>query len=34
MDGGRIVEQSPTAQFFAAPQTERARQFLGQILAR
>ena len=34
MDGGRIVEQSPTAQFFAAPQTERARQVLGQILAR
>jgi general L-amino acid transport system ATP-binding protein len=33
MDGGRIVEQSETAAFFEAPQTERARQFLGQILA-
>ena len=33
MDGGRIVEQSETAVFFEAPQTERARQFLGQILA-
>jgi general L-amino acid transport system ATP-binding protein len=34
MDAGRIVEQSATAAFFEAPQTERARQFLGQILAR
>jgi general L-amino acid transport system ATP-binding protein len=33
MDGGRIVEQGETAAFFEAPQTERARQFLGQILA-
>lgn len=33
MDGGRIVEDTATAAFFEAPQTERARQFLGQILA-
>lgn len=33
MDGGRIVEETATAAFFEAPQTERARQFLGQILA-
>src|SRR5690625_1310938 len=34
MDGGRIVEQSATQAFFEAPQTERARQFLGRILVR
>jgi general L-amino acid transport system ATP-binding protein len=33
MDEGRIVEQAETAAFFEAPQTERARQFLSQILA-
>jgi len=32
MDGGRIVESAPPAQFFAAPQTERCREFLGRIL--
>jgi ABC-type histidine transport system ATPase subunit len=29
---GEIVETAPPAEFFAAPKTERARQFLGQIL--
>jgi len=33
MDAGRIIEQSDAASFFEAPKTERARQFLGQILA-
>lgn len=33
MDAGRIIEQSDAAGFFEAPKTERARQFLGQILA-
>ncbi len=33
MDGGRILEVSPPEQFFAAPQTERARDFLSKILA-
>ena len=32
MDEGRIVEQSPPGRFFAAPQPERARLFLGRIL--
>ncbi len=32
MDEGRIVEQAPPQAFFSAPQSERARQFLGQIL--
>jgi glutamate/aspartate transport system ATP-binding protein len=32
MDGGSIVEDSPTEAFFAAPATERARQFLSKIL--
>jgi glutamate/aspartate transport system ATP-binding protein len=32
MDGGSIVEDSPTEAFFAAPSTERARQFLSKIL--
>jgi glutamate/aspartate transport system ATP-binding protein len=32
MDGGSILEDSPTAAFFAAPTTERARQFLSKIL--
>jgi glutamate/aspartate transport system ATP-binding protein len=32
MDGGSIVEDSPTEAFFAAPTTERARQFLSKIL--
>jgi len=33
MDGGRIVEDSPTAAFFAAPKSERAQQFLSKILS-
>jgi ABC-type polar amino acid transport system ATPase subunit len=28
IDGGRIVETAPPADFFAKPKTERARQFL------
>ena len=31
MDAGRIVEVAPPGQFFAAPQSERARAFLSQI---
>ena len=33
MDGGRIVEIAPPAQFFDRPETERARDFLSKILA-
>jgi general L-amino acid transport system ATP-binding protein len=32
MDGGEIVEEAPPGEFFAAPRSERTRQFLGQIL--
>jgi len=32
MDCGKIVEDAPTADFFAAPKTDRARQFLSKIL--
>src|SRR5436309_11777627 len=32
MDQGRIVEQAPPAEFFAHPQSERARDFLSKIL--
>ena len=32
MDKGRILEDRETASFFAAPQTERARDFLSKIL--
>ncbi|HWE25664.1 MAG TPA: amino acid ABC transporter ATP-binding protein [Myxococcales bacterium] len=32
MDQGRIVEEAPTAEFFAAPRTDRARQFLSKLL--
>ncbi|MRW94709.1 ATP-binding cassette domain-containing protein [Duganella sp. FT80W] len=32
MDQGRILEDSATEAFFAAPQTERAREFLGRII--
>ncbi len=32
MDKGEIVEKAPPAQFFAAPQNERTRLFLSQIL--
>ncbi|GMV54494.1 MAG: arginine ABC transporter ATP-binding protein [Betaproteobacteria bacterium] len=33
MDGGRILEDTETAAFFSAPQTERARLFLSRILS-
>ena len=33
MDHGEIVEAAPPADFFAAPKSDRARTFLGQILA-
>src|SRR2546428_7690487 len=32
MDQGRIVEEAPTAEFFASPKTDRARQFLSKVL--
>ena len=32
MDGGRIVEAAPPAEFFGAPKTERAQLFLSQVL--
>jgi glutamate/aspartate transport system ATP-binding protein len=32
MDGGEILEDAPNAQFFAAASTERARQFLANVL--
>lgn len=32
MDAGRIVEAAPPTQFFENPQSERAKQFLGQII--
>jgi polar amino acid transport system ATP-binding protein len=32
MADGRIVEQAPPQQFFTAPQNEKTRNFLGQIL--
>jgi general L-amino acid transport system ATP-binding protein len=34
MDFGEIVEQAPPAEFFAHPKSERARQFLDQVLDR
>ncbi|QPF73039.1 amino acid ABC transporter ATP-binding protein [Roseateles sp. DAIF2] len=33
MAEGRIIEQAPPAEFFAAPRHEKTRQFLGQILS-
>ena len=33
MDDGRIIEQGDPQTFFTAPRTERARDFLGKILA-
>ncbi|MDT8855084.1 amino acid ABC transporter ATP-binding protein [Paracoccaceae bacterium Fryx2] len=33
MDGGQIVEQAPPQDFFADPQTDRARAFLSHVLA-
>jgi general L-amino acid transport system ATP-binding protein len=32
MDGGRIVEAAPPAEFFGAPKTDRAKLFLSQVL--
>jgi general L-amino acid transport system ATP-binding protein len=32
MDHGRIVERAPAAEFFAAPRSERGREFLARIL--
>jgi general L-amino acid transport system ATP-binding protein len=32
MDGGRIVEAAPPADFFGAPKTDRAKLFLSQVL--
>jgi glutamate/aspartate transport system ATP-binding protein len=32
MDRGQIVEDTPKAHFFAAPVSERARQFLTKVL--
>jgi len=34
MDFGEIVEQAPPAEFFAKPKSDRARQFLDQVLDR
>jgi ABC-type polar amino acid transport system ATPase subunit len=33
MDEGEIVEVAPPSRFFSAPEHERTRRFLGQILA-
>jgi glutamate transport system ATP-binding protein len=33
MDGGEIVEVAPPDRFFAAPESDRARDFLSKILA-
>jgi len=32
MDGGEVVEQAPPSEFFDAPRSRRAREFLSQIL--
>jgi putative glutamine transport system ATP-binding protein len=32
MDEGRIIEDSPTAEFFESPREERARQFLSKVI--
>ena len=32
MDGGRIVEDAPSEEFFARPKSERAQLFLSKIL--
>jgi general L-amino acid transport system ATP-binding protein len=32
MDGGKVIESATPERFFASPQTERARTFLGQLL--
>jgi general L-amino acid transport system ATP-binding protein len=33
MDKGRIVEQSPPAEFFKSPKSDRTKLFLSQILS-
>src|SRR2546430_11787588 len=33
VDGGRVVEEAPPEQFFAAAKSERAREFLSKILS-
>jgi len=33
MDNGEIVEDSPTADFFGKPRSDRAQQFLSKILS-
>ncbi|MEO6986781.1 MAG: glutamine ABC transporter ATP-binding protein GlnQ, partial [Paralcaligenes sp.] len=33
MDEGEIVESATPVEFFNSPRTERAREFLGQILS-
>lgn len=33
MDGGRILEETPPAEFFRQPRTPRAAEFLGKVLA-
>ena len=32
MDGGNVIEDAPPAEFFSAPKTRRAKEFLGKIL--
>ena len=32
MDGGRIIEDAPPAQFFTEPKEERAKQFLSKVI--
>src|SRR5256886_4734116 len=32
MDEGRIIEDTPTAEFFVSPKEERARQFLSKVI--
>ncbi|MBM4263731.1 MAG: amino acid ABC transporter ATP-binding protein [Deltaproteobacteria bacterium] len=33
MDGGQVIEEAAPEQFFAAPESERAKQFLSKILS-
>jgi len=33
MDRGEIVENTPTDQFFSAPKSQRAQEFLSKVLA-
>jgi putative glutamine transport system ATP-binding protein len=32
MDEGRIIEDTPSAEFFVSPREERARQFLSKVI--